>query len=77
MHRSDQVYETKAQMGGLSKRLYTLKEAGVYIGLSHWTIRSLIHSGQLAYIRLGRRILIDLRDLDDLLDAKKQKERIQ
>jgi excisionase family DNA binding protein len=75
--RSDQVYETKAQRGGLSKRLYTLKEAGVYIGLSHWSIRSLIYSGQLAYVRLGRRILIDQIDLDGLIDARKQQGRIR
>ena len=56
------------------KRLFTLNEAGVYIGLSHWRVRSLIYSGQLAYVRLGRRILIDLKDLDALIDSKKQRE---
>ena len=67
MHREgEQVEESKAQMGESAKRLYTLKQAGVYIGLSHWRVRSLIYSGQLAYIRLGRRILTDLKDLDTL-----------
>jgi len=55
------------------KRLLTLNEAGTYIGLSHWRVRSLI-KGQLAYVRLGRRILIDLKDLDALIDSKKQRE---
>lgn len=56
------------------KRLFTLNEAGAYIGLSHWRVRSLIYSGQLVYVRLGRRILIDLKDLDALIDSKKQRE---
>jgi len=59
------------------KRLLTLNEAGTYIGLSHWRVRSLIYSGQLAYVRLGRRILIDLKDLDSLIDSKKERECIR
>jgi hypothetical protein len=55
--------ETQPKTRDGHKRLFTLNEAGVYIGLSHWRVRSLIYSGQLAYIRLGRRILVDLEDL--------------
>ena len=54
--------------------MFTLKEAGSYIGLSHCCVRSLIYRGQLAYVRLGRRILIDLKDLDALIDSKKRQE---
>jgi excisionase family DNA binding protein len=72
--RRDQVKEGKTQMAESPKRLYTLKQAGAYIGLSHWRVRSLIFSGQLAYVRMGRRILIDLKDLDALIDSKKQRE---
>jgi excisionase family DNA binding protein len=70
---SDQQ-ETHTKSRDVHKRLFTLNEAGVYIGLSHWRVRSLIYSGQLAYVRLGRRILIDLGDLDALIDSKKQQE---
>ena len=64
--------QSKARDG--HKRLLTLNEAGAYIGLSHWRVRSPIYGGQLAYFRLGRRILIDLKDLDTLIDSKKQRE---
>ena len=74
MNRGSQDEESKSQTRESPKRLYTLKEAGVYIGLSHWRVRSLIHSGQLAHVRLGRRLLVDLTDLDALIDSKKQKE---
>ena len=65
--------ETRPRARDGPKRLFTLNEAGAYIGLSHWRVRSLIYSG-LAYVRLGRRILIDLKDLDALIDSKKQRE---
>jgi len=77
MHRGDQVEQKKEQMGESSKRLYTLKQAGTYIGLSHWRVRSLIYSGQLAYVRLGRRILVDRIDLDVLIDSLKRRECIR
>jgi excisionase family DNA binding protein len=66
--------ETHTKGRDVHKRLLTLNEAGAYIGLSHWRVRSPIYSGQLAYVRLGRRILIDLKDLDALIDSKKQRE---
>ena len=66
--------ETQPKARDGHKRLFTLNEAGAYIGLSHWRVRSLIYSGQLAYVRLGRRILIDLKDLDALIDSRKQRE---
>jgi excisionase family DNA binding protein len=77
LNRSDKVEANTAQMAHSPKRLYTLQQAGVYIGLSHWRVRSLIYSGQLAYVRLGRRLLIDVKDLDDLIESKKQKECIR
>ena len=58
----------------LSQRLLTVKEAGSYLALGPWRIRSLIYRGELPYVRLGRRILLDLKDLDSLVEAKKQKE---
>jgi excisionase family DNA binding protein len=61
----------------LSQRLLTVKEAGSYLALGSWRIRSLIYRGELAYVRLGRRILIDLKDLDALIESKKQKECIR
>ena len=60
-----------------SQRLLTVKEAGSYLALGSWRIRSLIYRGELAYVRLGRRILIDLKDLDALIESKKQKEYIR
>ncbi len=59
----------------LSKRLYTLKEAAVYLGRTEWGMRELIWSGQVPVIRNqgGRKIFVDLSDMD--LYINRQKER--
>jgi excisionase family DNA binding protein len=67
--------ETRPRARDGHKRLFTLNEAGAYIGLSHWRVRSMIYSGKLAYVRLGRRLLVDAKDLDDLIDSLKERVR--
>lgn len=59
----------------LDKRLYTLKEAAVYLGRSEWGMRDLIWSGQISTVRNpgGRKIFIDVLDMDIFIN--KQKER--
>ena len=38
------------------KRLFNMKEAALYLGRSEWGVRRLIWSGDLPYIRQGRRV---------------------
>ncbi len=54
------------------QRLLTVNEAGHYISLGPWRIRTLIWSRQLPCVRLGRRVLVDLKDLDALIERCKQ-----
>ena len=58
-----------------SKRLFTLKEAAIYMGRSTWGMRELIWSGQIPVVRNngGRKIFVDLLDMD--LFINKQKDR--
>jgi hypothetical protein len=60
------------------KRLLTLKVAADYVSRSTWTIRAWVAAGLLVPVRLPatkadqgarRRILIDRRALDELIDA--------
>jgi len=53
--------------------MYTVKEAAIYLGLSEYTIRSLIWSGALPFMRVegGRKQLLDIRDLDSYIDRNK------
>ena len=56
-----------------SKRLYALKEAGVYLGRTEWGMRELIWSGQIPVIRNqgGRKIFIDVLDMDAFINKQK------
>ena len=53
------------------KRLYTVEEAGDYLGRSVWSIRELIYNGHLPYVKVGRRVHVDIRDLDKFIEKFK------
>jgi excisionase family DNA binding protein len=55
------------------KRLLSIREAAQYLGLSVYTVRELIWSGVLPYVKRegGRKYLLDIRDLDDFIDSQK------
>lgn len=42
-----------------TKLLWNVKEAGMALGLSPWTIRRYITDGKLRTVRLGRRVLVE------------------
>jgi hypothetical protein len=65
-------------------RLLDLNGAARYLGVSYWTVREYVFGGVLASVKLPcprskdgrplRRILIDRRDLDALIEANREVE---
>ena len=65
-------------------RLLNLRSAGIYLGLSYWTIRDLVFSGLIPTVKIPcpravhgrsiRRILVDRNDLDRLIEQNKETE---
>ena len=53
------------------KRLYAIPEAAEYLGRTPWAIREMIWKGKLPAVRDGRRILLDINDLDYWIEANK------
>jgi excisionase family DNA binding protein len=53
------------------KRLYTIPDAAEYLGRSPWAVRSMIWSGKLPAVRDGKRVLVDVYDLDRWIDNNK------
>lgn len=45
----------------------TIRDGGAYLGISQYTVRYLIRTGQLPCYRIGRRIVLDREDLDAFL----------
>lgn len=56
----------------ISKRLYSVKEAGKYLGRSAWAIRHLIWEGHLPQVRQGRRVMVDVVDMDRFIEKYKR-----
>jgi excisionase family DNA binding protein len=53
------------------KRLYSLKEASIYLGRSVWALREMLWAGKIPFVRDGRRILLDINDMDKWIEKNK------
>jgi excisionase family DNA binding protein len=60
------VPESKA-----APRLLRIQQAAEYLSATPWFIRSLIWSRAIPFLQLGKRHLIDVRDLDAYVDSQK------
>ena len=54
------------------KRLYTVKEAAVYLGHTIWGVRSLIWAKNLPVVQHGRKQFLDLFDLNAFIEGNKK-----
>ncbi len=57
----------------LPRRLCSLTDAARYLAVSDWTVRQMVWRGDLPHIKTGKRILIDLKDLDGWIEREKVK----
>jgi len=55
------------------KRLYSIKEASVYLGRTEWAVREMIWAGKMPCIKDGRRILLDIEDMNKWIEKTKVK----
>jgi len=57
----------------LGKRLYTLREAAIYLGRAVWGMRELIWAGEIPIVRGdgNRKIFLDIVDLNEYINRNK------
>lgn len=53
------------------KRLYSVKEASTFLGRSTWSVREMLWAGKLPYIKDGKRIFIDILDMERWIEQSK------
>jgi excisionase family DNA binding protein len=53
-----------------NSRVWTVSEAAVLLGVSRAHAYELVARGQLRHVRLGRRVVIPKRAVDELLEAR-------
>lgn len=54
-------------------RLVSLLDAATYLGISYWTVRDLINRREIPAVRIGRRVMLDVDDLDGFIEANKSR----
>ncbi len=59
----------------LSRRLYDIEAVGTYLGIPAHTVREIIWRGDLSCVRIGRRLYLDIRDVDQFIEQSKTRER--
>lgn len=55
----------------IKPRLLSVADAATYIGLSERVMWALLSRGELSAIKIGRRRLIDVKDLDLFVECRK------
>ena len=56
----------------MNKRLLNVKEAAAYLGVTVFFMRTLAWEKRVMPLRLGKRMLFDVQDLDAFVDAQKK-----
>ena len=54
------LWDLEGKMG----RLLSIEKVAEELGISHWTVRRLLKSKKLAAIRIGRRCLVDVDEIE-------------
>jgi excisionase family DNA binding protein len=65
---------TRDSQSSVLPRLLTMRQAGDYLAVSYWTVRSWVESGQIPAVRLpggGKLLRIDRADLDALIERSR------
>jgi excisionase family DNA binding protein len=56
---------------GPAKRLYSVPEAAYYLGRTVDALREIIWAGKIDIVKDGRRVLLDVKDLDTYIERNK------
>ena len=55
--------------------LLGIPEAAEMLGISPWTVRKLIRRGALPCVHIGRRVLVEVREVDEFITRNRDAEK--
>ena len=64
--------ETKTNPVLFQKRLYSIQELVREIGATKWFWRSQIWDGRLPFVKVGKKLFVDSKDIDTFITKYKQ-----
>lgn len=73
VERIEKYKEARKNPKGPAKRLYSMPEAAFYLGRTVDALREMVWAGKLPFFKDGKRILLDVKDLDEFIDRNKQR----
>lgn len=56
----------------ITPRLLRIPQAAQYLGATNWCVEEFVRNGKLPFLVVGKYRVIDIRDLDDWIDAEKK-----
>jgi hypothetical protein len=71
-HNSKDFKKAQRIDNPLHKRLFDLKEAAIYLGRPVFSVRTLIWDGALPFIKDGRKLYLDIVDMDTYIERNKE-----
>lgn len=72
-HNSKGIQKAQGIVNPLHKRLFDLKEAATYLGRPVFSVRSLIWQGKVPVIKDGRKLYLDIVDMDTYIERNKER----
>jgi excisionase family DNA binding protein len=72
--KSQPVRNRGADSTAIRPRLLGVRAAADLLSISPWTVRALVWNGELPEVRVGRRLLLDVRDLESFIERNKRRE---
>ena len=69
--RLDRYKAARKNPRGPAKRLYSVPEAAFYLGRTVDALREMLYAGKLPFVKDGRRVLLDVKDLDAYIEDNK------
>jgi hypothetical protein len=70
-HTDKRLKKAQGIANPFNKRLFDLKEASVYLGRPIFSIRGLIWKGALPVVKDGRKLYLDIFDMDKYIEQNK------
>ena len=62
----------KSSLSKPPRRLFSIEDASIYLGRSINGVRQMLWDGKIPFIKDGKRVFVDVRDLDIWIDRNKQ-----
>lgn len=62
------------ETSNINKRLLSIKEAGIYLSRSPWTVAEMVRTGKLPYLKDGKRKFLDIQDINNWIETNKRQD---